>query len=85
MKTIDQIMAKDLEAVKKNPLALKDVKHQTPEICKVAVEQNGLALKFVKNQTPEICRTAVAQTGHAMFYIKKKQTGVKNETRRSEP
>ena len=61
----------DLEMVKRNGMALRFVKEQTPEICLAAVQQDGLALKYVKEQTPEICSAAVKQNSKAHKYVRK--------------
>ncbi len=39
-----------LNLVRKNGLALKDIKEQTEEICPAAVKKHGLALQFVKEE-----------------------------------
>ena len=49
----------DLEAVKQNGLALRDVTYPTQEIHMVAVKQNADALQYVKNQTHELCVVAI--------------------------
>lgn len=54
----------------KNPRLLKDVEHQTPEMCLAAVRTNGISLIFVKRQTPEICIEAVKTTASAMRYVR---------------
>jgi hypothetical protein len=42
----------DLEKVKRYVLLLKDVKVQTPEICKAAVQQNPGAKYYIRIQLP---------------------------------
>ena len=45
---IERTEEMQLSAVKKNGLALGNVKIQTEEMCLAAVRQNGLALEYVK-------------------------------------
>ena len=56
--------------VQKNGYALKFIKEQTEEMCRLAVQQHGYALKFIKEQTEEMCRLAVQQNGYALKFIK---------------
>ena len=58
-----------LEAIKKNGLAVRYVKKQTPEICLEAVKQTGYAIKYVKEQTPEIYVQAILNNEGAKKYI----------------
>lgn len=52
---------KDLAAVKKDGLLLKNVprENQTKELCEAAIVQNPESLKFVQEQTEELCALAV--------------------------
>jgi len=52
--------------------AMKHVKFQTDEICKLAVKQNGYSLRFVCNEllTNEIYSLAFQTCGHALKYVK---------------
>ena len=59
-----------LVAVKRDGLALRFVKNQTPEMCLIAVKRNGHALRYVINQTLEICLAAVKENGHALRSVK---------------
>jgi ankyrin repeat protein len=61
---------KDLEAVRLDGRALKDIKIQTHEIALAAVSINGRALEYVKEQTPEIALAAVTNNGYALKYVK---------------
>ena len=45
-----------IKIIKYDGLALRNIKNQTDEICKLAVQQNDYALEYVKNQTNEICK-----------------------------
>jgi hypothetical protein len=58
-----------LKVIKKNGMALKNVKIQTEQICLEAVRQNGYALQYVRNQTEQICLDAVRQTSFALYYV----------------
>lgn len=60
-----------LEKVKKDGLALRCVRDQTPEICLAAVKENGWALQFVRKQTPAICLAAVRQNSNAFKWVDK--------------
>lgn len=55
--------------VRRNGLALKRFKNQTPDLCMAAVMQDGLALQFVINQTDEICKAAVKEDGLALQFV----------------
>jgi hypothetical protein len=52
--------------------ALRYVKNQTEEICRLAVQHYGPALQYVENQTEEICKLAVEQNGWALQYVNDK-------------
>ena len=56
--------------VQKNGYALKFIKEQTEEMCRLAVQQDGNALLNVKEPSEELCRLAVQQNGHALLYVK---------------
>ena len=59
----------DLDKVKMNGLALKDIDNPTNELCLEAVKQNGLSLQYVDNKTNKICIEAIKQTGEALTYL----------------
>jgi hypothetical protein len=44
--------------LKYDGLALRFIKEQTEELCKLAIHQNSEALRYVKKQTYEICELA---------------------------
>jgi hypothetical protein len=58
-----------LTELRKDGLALRYVKKQTPELCLAAVQQNGWALLYAKEQTPELCFAAVQQNSLVLEYI----------------
>jgi len=58
-----------IQAVQQNGFALRFVKNQTDEICRLAVQEDGIALQFVKNQINEICKLAVQQNCLALQYV----------------
>ena len=60
----------DLEMVKRNGMALRFVKDQTPEICLAAVKDYGLVLEYVKNQTTDICLAAIKQNPEAKRFVR---------------
>jgi hypothetical protein len=55
--------------IKSAGYALRYVRNQTEEICKLAVQDDGEALQYVHNQTEEICKLAVQQNGDALKYV----------------
>lgn len=64
-----------LNIVKKQPLAIKDVKNQTEEICLEAVKRNGLTLRFIEKQTPNVCLEAYNNNPNALKHVDKKILG----------
>ncbi len=60
-----------LNALRINPLLLKNVLNQTEEMCEAAVRINGLALEYVKEQTDKLCLIAVQSNGLALQHVKK--------------
>ena len=56
-------------------MALRYVKEQTEEVCKLAVQENGYALQYVEAQTAssllEISKLAVKENSDALKYVKK--------------
>ena len=61
--------SKELAELAKNPLYLKHIKNQTPEICLCAVHNNGNALEFAKYQTPQICAEAIRNNPMAIRFV----------------
>lgn len=60
---------KKFKDIRKNPNKLKYIKHQTPEICKVALKNDGLTLKYVKNKTYDMCIIALKENGLALEFV----------------
>lgn len=92
---VEQSAVPQIEAVRKNPSLLKQIKEQTPEICMTAISEDPRALSLVRDQSPVICLTAVKTNGNALQYVREqtpqicieavRQTGcalqyVKNQT-----
>ena len=46
--------SKDLDAVKKDGWAIKDIKDPTPEMCLEAVKNYGLAINYIKDPTTKL-------------------------------
>lgn len=61
-----------ITAVKKDPHALKHIKHnQRENVVVAAVKTNGLALEFVKNKTIKVCKIAYeSHAGSITFWNK---------------
>lgn len=58
-----------LPFVMHDPMTLKFVADQTPELCMAAVKLNGLALQHAKFRTIDICQTAVDQNSMALEFV----------------
>jgi hypothetical protein len=54
--------------IQRDPLLLRHVRNQTPELCELAVGINGLALQYVVTQSLNICSIAVHQNPAALQY-----------------
>lgn len=57
------------QILKKDGLALANIKNQTEELCCIAVRQNGRALRYVHNQTEKICLAAVRSNALVLEYV----------------
>lgn len=55
--------------VRKNPLYLKNIAHQTVRICEEAVRSFGYAIQYVRTQTENIALLAVTQDGLSLEYV----------------
>lgn len=60
--------------VYENPLSLKDIDDQTPEICLAAVKLNCNAFIYVKEQNEDICLEAVMRNGYLLATCKRTNT-----------
>lgn len=64
-------LKKDLDMVKKDGMNLKNVKHQTNDVCLEAIKSNWRALQFVINPTFEMYMEAVITDIKALEYVDK--------------
>lgn len=95
IKNFEQPPDSQIEAVRKNPSLLRQIKEPTPEICMTAISEDPRALSLVRDQSPVICLTAVKIDGNALQFVREqtpqicieavRQTGcalqyVKNQT-----
>ena len=60
-----------LRAVRFMGRNLKNVKHQTEQICIEAIESDSTAFIYVKNKTNKLCLLAVRKNGFQLRNIKK--------------
>ena len=63
------------------PLYLRYVDRQTPELCEQAINRNYSALFYVKRQTKKMCEFALKQNPRAILYITLGKENKKNVQR----
>lgn len=57
-----------LDAVRRDGMAIRTIKEQTPELCLEAVKQDWHALEFCCAQTEEVCLAAVKHYGGVLCF-----------------
>jgi hypothetical protein len=66
------VLASDI--LKKDGLRIREVRHQTPQLCLTAVIQNPAAIVHCKCITPEVVRAAVSKQPQLMLGISQTET-----------
>jgi len=59
-----------IRMLSKDGLALKYVKEQTHDICKLAIRQNHNALRYVKDQTRDLCMLTVRMNSFSIRHVR---------------